>query len=141
MSLSDMEAEGELEPMAHSPEELDSLLRMASRRLADAQLEQLSAESRVVNAYQCILACAKAALRALDYRVQNGPSQHFTTLVTLRFTPNLDAKRISYCHSLRRKRHRDEYEGTFEATDTEAQEAADFAAMLLLATMNKLKLA
>jgi hypothetical protein len=36
MSLSDLEAAGELEPFAHSPEEIDSLLRMAGRRLADA---------------------------------------------------------------------------------------------------------
>jgi hypothetical protein len=70
MSLNDIEAAGEISPMAHSQEELVNLMRMARRRLSDALIIELSAESRVVNAYQCILACAKAALRALDYRVQ-----------------------------------------------------------------------
>ena len=139
MSLSDMEAAGELEPMAHTPEELESLLRMAKRRLGDAQLDQLSAESRMVNAYQCIHGFARAMLRAQDYRVPNGPRQHYLTLETLRFTLGMDAKKVSYCQALRSKRHKDEYEGTLEVSDTEAEEAADFAAKLLEVTKTKLR--
>ncbi len=131
MSLHEMEAAGELEPLAHSPEELELLLRMASRRLADAQLAQLSAESRVVNAYQCVLACAKAALRSMDFRVPNISRQHYLTIETLRFTLRLSVSEISYCQALPSKRHRDEYDGTLEASDTEAEEAAAFASGLL----------
>ena len=138
MSLSDLEAAGELEPFAHSPEELGSLMRVASRRSTDAELKQLSSESRVVSAYQCVLACAKAALRAQDYRVPRGLKQHYITIQTLRFTLGLDAKQVSYCQGLRSKRHRDEYEGTLEASDTEADEAAAFAANLFRDAASKL---
>lgn len=140
MRLHEMEAAGELEPLAHSPEELENLLRMAARRAADAQLAELSAESRVVNAYQCVLACAKAALRALDYRVPNITRQHYLTLETLRDTLDLNVSQISYCQSLRSKRHRDEYEGTLEASDTEAEAAVAFASGLLSATKSKLRI-
>ncbi|MCC7478385.1 hypothetical protein IT575_07970 [bacterium] len=136
--LEEMEAAGELEPLAHSPEEIDSLLRMAGRRLSDARLEQLSPESRIVNAYQCVLACAKAALRLNDYRVVNGPRQHFLTLETLPATLHAQPAELAYAQSLRRKRNRDEYEGSLDASDSEAEEAAGFAALLLDALKTKL---
>lgn len=107
--------------------------------MADAQLNGLSPESRVVNAYQCVLGCAKAALRAMDYRVQNSSKQHYITLETLRFTASLTGEPIDFCQALRRKRHRDEYEGTLEASETEAEEAAEFAAMLLKSVESKLQ--
>lgn len=133
-----MEAAGDLEPLAHSPEEIDSLLRMAGRRLADAQLDQLSPESRIVNAYQCVLACAKCALRLFDYRVASGSRHHYLTLETLAETLEITPSGLSFAQGLRRKRNRDEYEGTLDASDSEAEEAAEFAKMMFAALKTRL---
>jgi uncharacterized protein (UPF0332 family) len=131
MSLAEMEARGELTGQATPPEELESLLRMALRRAGDASIMQLSPESRIVNAYQCVLACAKAALRSKEYRVPDSGRQHYLMLETLRFTLGLSDGEIRYFQVLRRKRHKDEYEGTLEVSDTEADEAATIARQLV----------
>ncbi|MBN1965159.1 MAG: hypothetical protein JW910_10970 [Anaerolineae bacterium] len=131
MSLKDMLQADEIERFPHTPEELDNLLRMARRRLTDAQLIQLSPETRLVSAYQCVLGCAKAALRRHNYRVAHNYRQHFLMIRSLEFTLGLSPEEVAYCQGLRSKRHRDEYEGMLEASDTEADEAVAFAADLL----------
>lgn len=136
MNLHEREAAGEIVGQASSPEELASLLRMAQRRASDAALEELSPESRMVNAYQCILACAKAALRAQDYRVPEAMRQHYITIETLRDTLGVSEREVAYFQILRRKRHKDEYEGTLEASQTEAQDAC-MAAQALLARLQQ----
>ena len=130
--------EGELERFPSSPEELDNLLTMARRRLTDAQLIQLSPESRLVGAYQCILACAKAAMRSRDLRVAYGPRQHVLMIRSTQFTLGLSEAEVAYCQGLRSKRHRDEYEGTLDTSDTEALEAVGFAAEVLSRTQRDL---
>ena len=131
MSLDEMEREGELEPLAHSAEELDQLMTMARRRLKDAQIAENSAETRLVSAYQVILGCAIAGVRKNDYRVSNATNKHFVTINTLRFTVGLTTAEVNYCQGLRRKRNQDNYEGNFFCSEQEAAEAVAMAARLL----------
>jgi len=139
MNLSDMAARGFLEPLAGTPEELNDLLAMARRHLADAQLTGLSAESCLVHAYQAILACAMVALRARDYRVPNIDGKHVRALESLKHTLGVDSREVEYFQSLRRKRHEDIYEGMLHASDMEAQDALEAARRLVEVTENDLR--
>lgn len=133
-----MEAQGDIEPFASSPEELERLLAMARRKIADARLEQLSPESRLVCAYQAVLACATAALRSNDYRVPSAGKKHLFTLESLQSTICLNRIAINYCHLLRKKRHRDDYEGTLDCSAKEATDATAFAEDTLQKTVEYL---
>lgn len=139
MSLADMELQGFLEPCAGTPEEVASLLETAQRHLADAQLPGMSPQSRIVHAYQVILACATGALRARDYRVPNIEGKHKHTLDTLKFTLGIKPRDVKYFQTLRQKRHEDLYEGGLVASEMEARDALESVRKLLARTGKDLK--
>ena len=91
MSLSEMEARSELEPVASTPEELNRLLTMVKRRLQDAAVVETSNEARFEHAYHAILGCALAALRANDFRVYSLEGKHVLALNTLQYTVGVAA--------------------------------------------------
>ena len=123
MSLSEMEARGELEPVASSPEELKRLLVAIRRRLKDADVEATSNEARFEHAYHAILGCALAALRANDLRATAPTGKHVLTLNTLAHTVKLPHKRLRYFQQLRNRRNIDLYEGDLPVSTTELLEA------------------
>jgi len=139
MSLNDMLRNGELEKLPASEEELANLLATAERRMADANLGQLSNETRFVLAYQCALSCATAALRQAGYRVPGEHNKHLRTIDTLRFTLKLTAHEIALLHKARKKRNEDLYEGTVEISDEERDSVLELAGKILNDTRALLK--
>jgi uncharacterized protein (UPF0332 family) len=134
MSLSDLEAAGELEPRASSPEELSRLLEAAERRLADARIEAVSNQGRFECAYHTILNCALAALRANDYRVDVHAGKHMLTLNTLAETLRLPAAQLRLIQGMRQKRNVDLYEGDRPVSELERDTAIELAQALLAQT-------
>lgn len=127
MSLSDMEARGELEPLATSDEELARLLAAVDRRLTDAGVDLTSNEARFEHAYHAMLGAALAALRAHEYRVVGPTGKHFLTLKTLRHTIRIPDKQVRYIQKLRHRRNLDLYEGGTPVSKVELDEAMSLA--------------
>jgi len=133
MSLSEMESREEIGRLGPTQRELRRLVSAAKKQLNDTNARGLSAESKLVHAYQAILICAKAALRANGYRVTAGKGEHFVTLQSLAHTVGSDARAIRYYQSLRKKRHDDLYDGTLRVSGKESDEAVGKAEELLKA--------
>ena len=123
MSLSEMEARGELEPLASTPEELARLHGSIQRRLKDASVELTSNEARFEHAYHAILGAALVGLRALDYRVDIQAGKHVLVLNTLKYTAGLADSKIRYLQKLRNRRNIDLYEGGAPVSGVELEEA------------------
>ena len=134
MSLAAMRRSGEIARLEPGTEEIANLLETARRRLADAQVPALSNESAFVLAYQCVLACATAALRAAGYRVPGDENKHLRTIDTLRFTLKLRPDEVKLLHKARKKRNEDLYEGSVEVSEEERDTLLEVAARILRAT-------
>ncbi len=139
MKLSELERSGEIERLKVARKEIVNLIGSARTKLADARIEATSRETRLGLAYQCILTLSKAALRASGYRLKGRVDEHVRTLNTMRGTLGIEEKRLRYFQALRKKRHRDLYEGDLKVSATELAEALERAATLLVETERWLK--
>ena len=68
MSLQNWVAQGWIQEHKTSPQEIASLLAVADRDLANAQIETLAAEWRLIIAYNSALRTATAALAAAGFQ-------------------------------------------------------------------------
>jgi hypothetical protein len=110
---------GHLKAEAYSEPEFRSLVDSARKRLADANNETLSAESRFDLAYNASHSLALAALRSHGYRSNKSRALVFQALA---HTVGMDAAKwrvLSKCHDLRNLA---EYEGQ---TEVDARLLAD----------------
>ena len=88
------------------------LLAAASRNLADAQLQALSADNRFDAAYKCLLQCAMVGLLANGYRTSTSqPGHHQTALQALPKSMGIEPERLVLLDTLRRKRNLSDYDG------------------------------
>ena len=87
---------------------------MARTRLADAQLQTLSAEGRFTSAYNAAHAAALAALRWHGYRSEN----RYTVFQSLTHTLGWLAPRWRVLDSAHQKRNLAEYEGFLEVEES-----------------------
>ena len=131
MTLSEMEAAGEVARLKCSRAEAVNLRGTAERLLSDAGNTGNSPETRLDLAYQAILITAKLALRASGYRLRGRKDEHLRTLDTLGATVVASAGDLGYYQSLRQKRHKDFYRGTLKVSRAEAEEAVKEAVSLL----------
>lgn len=75
MTLENLLALQRLQQVTPDKAAIARLVAAASRNLADAQLQALSADNRFDAAYKCLLQCAMVGLQANGYRNQPaGPS-------------------------------------------------------------------
>lgn len=112
MSLSNLQAIGRLQ--AHAPDvpSIRKLLDAARRNLADAQVEQVSADNRFDAAYKCIMQCAMLGLWANGYRTATSqPGHHQTAIQSLGLTMGVATPDMITLDALRRKRNLSDYEG------------------------------
>jgi hypothetical protein len=109
VSLPDWLNEGRLKIHKTSKKEIDQLLAVFERDLADAQVESLSADRRFTTAYNAALMVSIAALAASGYRA-SGEGHHYWTIQSLAFTLHLDAKTIRKFNKFRQKRNITDYE-------------------------------
>lgn len=101
-----------LEAVAPTRAQVSKLLAAAGRNLADARLEELSAENRFDAAYKAIMQSAMVALHANGYRtLTSKPGHHQTAIQTLTSTVQLPANKMVVLDALRKQRNLSDYSG------------------------------
>ena len=104
---------GKLKREPPAQNELDGLLRSGRVRLADAQCETLSPESRFDLAYNAAHAFSLAALRWHGYRSEN----RYLVFQSLTHTLGLPSAQWRVLDDAHRKRNLAEYEGDIEVDE------------------------
>lgn len=113
---------------------ISKLLHAASRNLADAQLEMLSADNRFDAAYKAIMQCAMVGLWAKGFRTSNSqPGHHQTAIQTLPKTIGIEAKTVIVLDALRKQRNVNDYEGD-PVSEAVLKTCLEEAAKLLITT-------
>lgn len=118
---------GQIKAEPRNETEARRMLAMARTRLADAQLESLSAEGRFTSAYNAAHAAALAALRWHGYRSEN----RYTVFQCLAHTLNWPAPRWRVLDSAHQKRNLAEYEGFLEIEESTIAELRSLVAELI----------
>jgi len=112
MSLSDWLADGSVKKQSTSPKEIQGLLAVADRDLADSNVPGLSRDRRFATAYGAALQLASVVLRASGYRTSTGAGgHHWRTIKLLPELMGADQKdRAAYLDSCRRARNQADYD-------------------------------
>lgn len=105
---------GKLSPEPRSRTEFEGLLRSAKNRLADAEKDDLSVESRFDLAYNAAHGLALAALRWHGYRSDS----RYLVFQCLKHTVDLADEQWRVLDEAHRKRNLAEYEGDVDVTPT-----------------------
>lgn len=112
MNLDDLVREGRLKTHAPDGAEATRLLAAARRNLRDANLEELSEESRFDLAYKSIMQCAMLALLARGFRPATSiPGHHWTMIQCLPMTLGMPEDVVLVLDALRKKRNLTDYSG------------------------------
>jgi hypothetical protein len=127
VSLQNWVAQGWIKEHKTSPQEIASLLAVADRDLANAQIETLAAEWRLIIAYNSALRAATAALAAAGFRVSTQVSHHYYGIESLGFTIGLEARLITQFDRFRKKRNLSAYEQSGAVSELEASEMSALA--------------
>ena len=130
MSLEDWLSEGYLRNHQTNKNEIAQLFAVFEREIADARVEDVSAEGRFESAYTAGRTMAQAALAASGYRAV-GEGNHIRTIRSLEFTLELDADTINKFDQFRRKRNISVYERIGMVSEQEVTEMFELAKELL----------
>lgn len=94
-----------------SPQEINGLLRIAEREVADARLTDISCDGRFEHAYNAVRSLAQLALHASGFLVPKGQRQHERTIESLKYTLGPDwADETDYFDQCRRLRNKSLYD-------------------------------
>ncbi len=126
MSLPDWLNEGRLRQHKTSKSEINQLLAVFARDMADAQSNAISIDRRFATAYNAALTVATAALAASGYRAA-GEGHHYWVIQSLAFTLQLDAETIEEFNRFRRKRNTIDYERIGTVSEREVTEMLELA--------------
>ncbi len=126
MSLADWLNEGRLRQHKTSKQEINQLLAVFMRDMADAQPTTISADRRLATAYNAALTVSVAALAASGYRAA-GEGHHYWVIQSLAFTLQLDAETIEEFNRFRRKRNTIDYERIGTVSEREVSEMLELA--------------
>ncbi len=130
MGLDNLEGKS-LEKISPDAVTIRRLLEAASRSLHDAQLPDMSPESRFDLAYKAIMQTANAALQANGYRtLTSKPGHHQTMIQTLPQTIGLEPATMVVLDALRKQRNVIDYSGD-QVSESMATEAIQHAANLV----------
>lgn len=124
MSLRDWVADGSVKRLAPKRGEIRSLLAVADRDLADANVRGLSADRRFATAYAAALQLATVALRARGYRTSGSSAgHHFKTIALLPESMGPDQKkRARYLDACRKLRNQADYDRVNVVSERDLQE-------------------
>jgi hypothetical protein len=126
VSLTDLASEGQFKAHKASQSEINQLLAVFDRDIADAQITNLSTDRRFIMAYSAGLTIGIVALAASGYRA-TGEGHHYWTIQSLAFTLGSDPKTIEKLNKFRQKRNIADYERIGMASDKEVGEMLDLA--------------
>lgn len=104
---------GQLKTESAAESELDGLIRSGIRRLADAERNELSLDSRFDLAYNAAHALALAALRFRGYRSES----RYLVFQCLQHTIDLPREQWRVLDQAHRKRNLAEYEGEMDVDE------------------------
>jgi hypothetical protein len=138
MSLTDLASEGKFKAHRTSKSEINQLLAVFDRDMADAQIVNLSSDRRFMMAYSAALTIAIAALAASGYRAAS-EGHHYWTIQSLAFTLGIDQKTVEMLNKFRQKRNIADYERIGMASEKEVGEMLDLAKRLRLDVADWLK--
>jgi hypothetical protein len=99
---------------AHEPSaaEVQRLLAAIRRNLADAEVPNISDETRFDVAYKAVMQCALVAMLSAGYRpVTNAPGHHQTMIQSLPLTLGFSNETWVVLDALRRQRNANDYTG------------------------------
>jgi hypothetical protein len=101
-----------LEKITPDAAAIGRLLSAARRNIADARVQEISAENRFDAAYKAIMQLANAALQANGYRtLTSKPGHHMTMIQTLGQTLGVDQQTVIVLDALRKQRNVSDYSG------------------------------
>jgi hypothetical protein len=131
MSLEQWRQNQWLQPSEVALPEIQQLLAVVDREIADAAVKALSAEGRFEHAYHAALQLCAIPLRSSGYRVPKGQSQHKRTIDSLRYTLGESHAGIADClERYSRERGRVVYEQIDVVTERDAEELLAIARQL-----------
>lgn len=131
MSFASWLKDGSVKRHRPARQEIENLLAVADRCLADARVAAVSADGRLQSAYNSALAAATAALHASGYRTNPAAAgHHAVTIESTALTFGAAASAVRKLDSFRRKRHRAAYDVAGAVTEQEVLEAVELAAEL-----------
>ncbi len=99
--------------------EIHRFLAKIATKLADAQVESVSLESRFDLAYEALLQIGLAALRAHNLRPDSRGGHHVLALQTLNTTIGYPREKLRLLDEYRRRRAAALYDGSFEPSQAE----------------------
>lgn len=122
MSLKELLADGRIRVHKTSAREVEDLLRVVDRDLADAAIPQLSTDRRFATAYNAALQLATIALHASGYRAA-GAGHHWATFhVMPEIVGPQTLARADYLDNCRSKRNVTDYDRAGEISERDADE-------------------
>jgi uncharacterized protein (UPF0332 family) len=111
-----------------SVKEIEGLRQLVTRDLADAAIEELSADRRFATAYNAVLQLSKMAIACAGYRVTSGAGHHQKTFEAVKTALGKSSVPLAnYFDTCRRKRNLIDYDSSEVVTDTEAEELLEKA--------------
>lgn len=129
MSLQDWLRNGWLVEHKTNREEIQNLLALAGRDLADAQVPALSPDWRFNIAYNAALQAATAALAIAGYRATRD-AHHYRVIQSLAHTVKADSSLIDKLDKFRKKRNVGGYERAGTVSEGEVGEMVTLARKL-----------
>ena len=129
MSLQDWYKNGWLREHRTNRQEIQDLISVVERDLADCQVSGLSADWRLGIAYNAALQMAKAALAAAGYRAARD-AHHFRVIESLALTLSMEPEIVTRFDAFRRKRNQAEYDQAGCVSDHEAEEMIELAVQI-----------
>lgn len=145
MSLQNLLRIGKLKEHTPTPDEVRRLLAAIDRNLADAEVRDISDETRFDVAYKAVMQCALVAMMAAGYRpATSDPGHHQTMIQSLPLTVGTSNEVWVVLDAMRRQRNANDYTGhpitTATVTECIAQAKALRAQLHTHLAANKPKL-
>lgn len=123
MSLKDWEKNGWLKPHKTSQQEIQNLLKIIERDLADSKVMSISPDWRFAIAYNAALQCCTIPLYCAGYMPTHEQSTHYRIIQSLALTLGSDFKEtVIYLNACRTRRNTSDYESSGTISESGADE-------------------
>lgn len=139
MSLEKWVEYGWLRREPTSPGEIEDLLGIVDRSLADSKVEAVSTDLRFIAAFNAALCVATTALRASGHRTVTQAGHHVKTIESLELTIKASPKIIQRFKTFNNKRNKSVYDVAGAVSDQELQAVTKLATELKDSTITWLQ--